>query len=133
MLAPMPTQKNPATAFGRRLIAIRKARGLTQTQLADLVGVKQSSISYHETEGDAPSGEMLMHLATALKTTVDELLGAAPAAPRRATTPEAGPGLDPRARRYWRRFQRLMELPEKDRRAVFRMLDTMGRAKPPTS
>jgi len=35
------------------------------------------------------------------------------------------------ARRYWRRFQQLMELPEKDQRAVFRLLDTMSKARPP--
>jgi len=32
------------------------------------------------------------------------------------------------ARRYWRRFQQVMELPEKDQRAVFRMLDTMAKS-----
>jgi len=38
------------------------------------------------------------------------------------------PTADPGARRYWRRFQQLMQLPEKDQRAVFRTLDTMTKA-----
>ena len=35
---------------------------------------------------------------------------------------------DTEARRYWRRFQRLMQMPEKDRKADIRMLDTMTKA-----
>jgi len=41
------------------------------------------------------------------------------------------PTTSPEARRYWRRFQQLMELPEKDQCAVFRLLDTMSKARPP--
>jgi hypothetical protein len=52
----------------------------------------------------------------------DELLGVKP--PPKID----GPTAKPEARRYWRRFQQLMELPEKDQRAVFRTLDTMTKA-----
>jgi len=124
MLAVMPIQKKPSSAFGARLIALRKARGLTQSQLADAIGVNQSTVSYHEAIADMPAGDVVVKLAQVLGVTTDELLGAKP--PPRIDSPTA----DPEARRYWRRFQQLMGLPEKDQRAIFRTLDTMAKANP---
>jgi len=43
------------------------------------------------------------------------------------TTPQSGD-----ERRLWRRFRQLITLPEKDRRAVMRMLDTMTKAQQTT-
>ena len=122
MFSAMPSQRKPTSAFGARLIALRKARGLTQSQLADAIGVNQSTVSYHEAIADMPAGEVVVKLAQTLGVTTDELLGAKP--PPRIDSPTA----DPEARRYWRRFQQLMGLPEKDQRAVFRTLDTMTNA-----
>ena len=122
MFSAMPSQRKPTSAFGARLIALRKARGLTQSQLADAIGVNQSTVSYHEAIADMPAGEVVVKLAQTLGVTTDELLGAKP--PPRIDSPTA----DPEARRYWRRFQQLMGLPEKDQRAVFRTLDTMTKA-----
>lgn len=122
MLLRMPAQKRPASPFGERLIALRKARGMTQAQLAATLNVHQSTISYHEAVADLPAGDVVLKLATALGVTTDELLGATP-------LPKLdNPATDPEARRYWRRFQRLMQMPEKDRKAVIRMLDTMTKA-----
>lgn len=53
----------------------RKDLGLTQNQLADLINSRKSTISNYETGYSAPSGEVLKDLATALKTSVDYLLG----------------------------------------------------------
>ena len=122
MIAVMPSQRKPASAFGARLIALRKARGLTQSQLAEAIGVNQSTVSYHEAIADMPAGEVVVKLAQVLGVTTDELLGAKP--PPKIESPTS----DPEARRYWRRFQQLMQLPEKDQRAVFRTLDTMTKA-----
>jgi transcriptional regulator with XRE-family HTH domain len=122
MLLIMPAQKRPASPFGERLIALRRARSMTQSQLAAALGVHQSTISYHEAVADLPAGDVVLKLALALGVTTDELLGAAP--PPKLDSPAA----DPEARRYWRRFQRLMLMPEKDRKAVIRMLDTMTKA-----
>lgn len=45
---------------------IRKARGLTQKQLAELVGVGESSISQYESGGKTPSFEIALKLAEVL-------------------------------------------------------------------
>jgi transcriptional regulator with XRE-family HTH domain len=121
----MARPQNPPSPFAERLIALRKARNMTQTDLADAIGSTQRAISHYEAVADFPPAGVIVALAKALGVTTDELLGAKP--PPKIDSPTA----DPEARRYWRRFQLLMELPEKDQRAVFRMLDTMMKGNGP--
>lgn len=118
----MPNQKEPTTVFGARLLAARRSRGMTQTQLADTIGSTQKAISYYEATGGNPSAEVITKLTKALSCTADDLLGLSEPTeqPTPATTDE---------RRLWRRFRQLLTLPEKDRRAVLRMLDTMTKAR----
>lgn len=61
--------------FGNRLRQLRKDRNLTQQQLADLIGVKNSVISFYEVGERIPSPEVLRKLALALHVTADYLLG----------------------------------------------------------
>ena len=124
MLYAMPKQKEPGSPFGARLIALRKARDLTQTQLADAIDSTQRAISYYECDGGNPDLDVLARLAQVLGVTTDHLLGIKPVPKSTSDSPTA----NPEARRYWRRFQQVMELPEKDQRAVFRMLDTMAKS-----
>jgi transcriptional regulator with XRE-family HTH domain len=118
MLIRMPRQKESPSVFGTRMIAARKARGITQTQLAHAIGSTQRAISYYEAEGGNPPMEVAAKIAKALGTTADDLLGLLDTAENHApeTTDE---------RRLWRRFRQLLSLPEKDRRAVLRMLDSL--------
>jgi transcriptional regulator with XRE-family HTH domain len=123
MLGLMPSQKEPQTVFGARLIAARKTRGMTQTQLAHAIGATQRAISYYEAEGGNPDLDIVSKLAKALSTTADDLLGLTDTAEVPATE-------NADERRVWRRFRQLMQLPEKDRRAVLRMLDSLTKAQP---
>ncbi|MEC3695512.1 MULTISPECIES: helix-turn-helix domain-containing protein [Bacillus subtilis group] len=59
----------------KRLKQRRKDLGLTQTQLAEKVNTKKTTISNYETGYSTPSNEMLSDLADALQTTADYLLG----------------------------------------------------------
>lgn len=59
----------------QRIKKRRKDLGLTQDQLAGLINSRKSTISNYETGYSSPSGEVLKDLATALKTSVDYLLG----------------------------------------------------------
>jgi hypothetical protein len=45
----MPRKKYGETSFGERLQAIRRARGLTQVQLAEAAVTTQRAVSYYET------------------------------------------------------------------------------------
>ncbi len=117
----MSRQKASPSVFGSRLIAARRARGVTQTQLADAIGSTQRAISYYEAEGGNPPMEVAAKIAKALGTTADDLLGLAENPD--TTTPETND-----ERRLWKRFRQLLTLPEKDRRAVLRMLDSLTKA-----
>lgn len=61
--------------FGYRLRELRKLRNLTQKQLADLIGVKNSIISFYEVGDRIPSPEIIIKLSAVLHTTTDYLLG----------------------------------------------------------
>ena len=50
----MPRKKYGETSFGERLQVIRKARGLTQVQLAEAAETTQRAVSYYETEAGFP-------------------------------------------------------------------------------
>jgi transcriptional regulator with XRE-family HTH domain len=114
----MPRKKYGETSFGERLQAIRKARGLTQVQLAEAAETTQRAVSYYETEAGFPPAPAVIALARALKITTDELLGVKP--PKIERVKE-----DPEARRQWKRFQRISTLPERDQKAVARLINSL--------
>ncbi|MGA7765062.1 MAG: helix-turn-helix domain-containing protein [Candidatus Sulfotelmatobacter sp.] len=112
----MPAKKPPQTSFGQRMFALRKARGLTQIDLAKALGTTQRVISYYETGAPLPSASFLVALAQTLAVTIDELLGARPAKFKQEK---------PQRRRLWKRFQRMESLPERDQRAVIRLINSL--------
>lgn len=61
--------------FGQRLKKLRKQRGMTQKQLADLIGVQNSIISFYEVGDRFPSPEIIIKLAAIFHTSTDYLLG----------------------------------------------------------
>jgi PAS domain S-box-containing protein len=68
--------------FGQRLREIRKAKGMTQRQLANKVDISFTYLSKIETEAmQPPRGKTIMALADALDTDADELFGLAKKVP----------------------------------------------------
>ena len=61
--------------FRERLKKIRENRGLSQSQLADMIGLPPSSISHFENGPRKPSFDNLRKLASALNVSTDFLLG----------------------------------------------------------
>ena len=114
----MPRKSYGETSFGERLQAIRKARGLTQVQLAEAAGTAQRAISYYETEAGFPPAPAVIDLARALHISTDELLGVKPPKVQRIDD-------DSEARRMWKRFQRVSSLPERDQKAVLRLINSL--------
>lgn len=57
-----------------KLRTLRKAKGLTQLQVAERIGVTKAMISAYETAAKAPSIEILLHLAGLYGVTVDYLV-----------------------------------------------------------
>ena len=65
--------------FGNRLRALRKKAGLTQPELADLVGVHETTIRRWENNNDKPMPDSFSRLAKALAVSEAELLNDPPA------------------------------------------------------
>lgn len=73
----------PRPKQAARLVALRKAAGLSQAELAKLVRVSPKSIGYWETSAIPPRSDVLPRLAKALGVRVEDILGDQPVEPRR--------------------------------------------------
>ena len=60
--------------FGERLRQYRRARNITQQELADALGVSNKSVSRWESDGGYPDVPLLLPLARTLQVSVDDLL-----------------------------------------------------------
>ena len=63
---------------GATIKSIREAKGMTQTELADKIGVTSKAVSKWETGKGLPDISLLQPLATALDTSVIELMNGEP-------------------------------------------------------
>jgi len=57
------------------LVVLRKMAGLNQTELAKIIGISQSTLSYWERGDFEPDNESLIKLADYFGVTIDYLLG----------------------------------------------------------
>ena len=120
----MPKQKKPRTEFGARLIDARLDRGMTQIQLAAAAGTTQRAISYYETGDGYPETQALIALAKVLHVSADDLLGIKlpkKERPRNDVRPET--------HRLWKKFQKVAALPERDQKAVIRLINSLASSK----
>jgi transcriptional regulator with XRE-family HTH domain len=86
MIGRPPTK--PAPPFGQRLAALRKAKGWSQAQLAELLGTTRKTVDYYERRAGNPSLEVIQRVAESLEVSPAELMGvdAPKAAARRGPT-----------------------------------------------
>ena len=99
-------------SLGERLTQARKARGLTQNDLADLVGVKQYVVASYETGRNQMPISLVHPLAEALEISVAELLGEVTLEKRRGPVPK-----------LQRQFEAISELPQADQRFFSQMVE----------
>lgn len=86
-----PTKEAPI--FGQRLAALRRGKGLSQTQLANLLDTTRKMIDYYERRAGNPSLDFIQRAAEALDVCVAELLGNQPKATRAKPGPTSQPQL----------------------------------------
>lgn len=103
--------------FGRRLARIRKARGLTQPELAKKIGISGRMLAYYEAQTEHVPAHLLDRLTKVLQVSTDEMLGLKP-----VHAPEPPTNL-----RLWRRVRILERLSPADRRAIVRQIEAMAR------
>ena len=109
----------PATqddSVGRRIARLRKARGLTQAELAQALGTIQAVVSDYESERRRLHAEAIVKVAQALAVSTDELLG---------THGPKGAAGEALSLRFVRRLQKLNELPRARQKLVLQTLDTL--------
>lgn len=72
----MPRRKpSRAPERGNRVAHARKKKGLTQPQLAELVGVSRPTIARIEADGTSPSVKLALAISRELGQTVESLFG----------------------------------------------------------
>jgi transcriptional regulator with XRE-family HTH domain len=116
-LTPVPQRKRSLNkeTFGIRLARLRKARGLTQTQLGEKVGISYRMVAYYEGQTSHPPTHILPGLAKALGVSADDLFGA-------SKLPSVPIDVDVR---IWRRLQKIQGLPPGTRKSILRVLDSL--------
>ena len=110
-----PDDKTFFEALGRRIAALRAERGLTQVQLAEILGYSQQQVLSFEKGRRRVPVSALPELSHALGVSVEELLGTADDTPAKR-----GP-----APKLQRQLEQLSELPRSQQRFVSQMIDTV--------
>jgi transcriptional regulator with XRE-family HTH domain len=103
-------------AFGQRLAALRKERGLTQVQLAELLDTSQQTVTAYENGTRRVPITTLPLLAHTLGTSIEDLIGAP--APRGQA--KRGP-----APKIQQQLERVSQLPRARQRMVSEVLDSL--------
>ena len=98
-------------SFGKRVAECRKAKNLSQKELADLFKTSHTTIGKYERDEMTPSIEAAKKLAHILDTTVGYLLG---------ETEDAELFKD---KKMLQRLQDIMKLPEDERKSILLTMD----------
>jgi transcriptional regulator with XRE-family HTH domain len=104
--------------LGERIRRFRLAKGLTQTEFGELLGLSQRQLTYYEAAQGSPSPETIVRMAEVLDVTTDELLGRTPSSAR--------PVPATKHMRLLHQFKQLEQLPAEDRKAVLKMIDAFA-------
>ena len=100
--------------FGQRLARLRKAKGYTQVELAEKMGIIQVLISDYERDKLRPYHEVIINFAKALDLSTDELLGL-----KNLKNNTKKPSL-----KLQRRINKIEELPLSEQKVLLRTIDT---------
>lgn len=98
--------------IGQRLARLRRERGITQIELAEMLGVPQPMISAYENGGLRLHGELIVELTKILDVSADQLLGLKDT--KNATVKNG---------RLLRKLQQLEMLPRRDKQALMRTIE----------
>jgi transcriptional regulator with XRE-family HTH domain len=114
------TDKDFYKRLGQRIAERRKALGMNQTQLADVLGVAQQTMAHYEGGVARVAVAMLPMLADTLNLSIDQLIGTAS---KKATKPKSSKrGPTPRIQQQ---LEALSTLPRAKQRLVSQVLDSV--------
>lgn len=116
--APAPAMKNPDfyRQLGNQIAERRKALGLTQTDLAQELGIAQQTMAHYEGGTARIAVATLPTLARVLRVSVEELIGT----PATRRTAKRGP-----QPKIAQQLQQIETLPKAKQRAISQVLDSV--------
>jgi transcriptional regulator with XRE-family HTH domain len=100
--------------FGQRLRLLREARGLTQTELAEVFRSSQRAICSYEQDRTEPPLAALPQIAAALNVSLDQLMG------------RDGGKIEENKKfpaRWTRKLEEINRLPERKQRTIMQVID----------
>ena len=106
-------KREASIGFGERLAMLRKTAGITQTAMAEELGISQRMMAYYEGQTAHAPGDLLPHMAKTLGVSVDALLGTE-TLKRRAKATDT---------RMQRRLLEIEKLDVSDRRQIIQVID----------
>lgn len=112
-----PEDKQLYQELGQHIATTRKALGLTQTQVAEQLGISQQTLAHYEVGRLRIAVATLMPLAEMLNTSVDELVYGKAA---KEGNSKRGP-----ASKLQRQVDQVRQLPRTKQQFVMDMLDTV--------
>jgi transcriptional regulator with XRE-family HTH domain len=114
-VARKPKTGRARPAQGSRLLALRRAAGLTQIDLAEALGVAQANIAQWEWSDKPPRAELLLELANILGVTTEELLSGT------STKRKAGAPVG----EVQRAFEEVRKLPRKQQKKIIETVNAL--------
>lgn len=112
---PKPS-KGPRPQQGARLLALRKAAGLTQIELAKALDVPQANIAFWEWSDKPPRSDLLQKMAKAFGVRLDDLLLASDRTIAKCKGPIG---------EVQRTFEAVTKLPRRQQRKVLEMVQAL--------
>jgi len=116
-LARTKQSSNDDESVGQRLARLRRERGITQAELATMLGLAQPNVSDYERGVLRLNADLILKLTRILKVSSDELLG----------IKESGKAHATGNRRLARRLDEIDSLPRRDQEALHRTIDAFLR------
>lgn len=104
-------------ALGERICLLRKAHGITQVQLAEVLGVSQQTVQAYEVGRRRIQVAALPVVARTLKVSLEELFG-------ESSQPARGSKRGP-APKWQQQIEAISKLPKAQQRFVSQMLETV--------
>ena len=108
----LPPSPSTNVQIGRRLADTRKSRGLTQSQLAELIGINQRLVSDYEIGRTSISAEMLSRFCIVLRCSADSIINM-----------KSEISSSPVNLRLVRRFDNIEKLPPSQQKALLQNID----------
>ncbi len=105
-------QNDKEETIGERMARLRRDRGITQVELAEMLGVPQPMISAYENGGLRLHGELIVELTKILDVSADQILGLKEV---KNGTVKNG--------RLLRKLQQVEQLPRRDQQALMRTIE----------